>query len=360
MTSGIVSDRRLLLMGASGCVFYRRGRLYYADAPASSQHFLCEIPYDGVKGRLSRFGLSERMLRLGPRGAAWIDDKQFLFCCKGGIYRADTVSGSVTLEHRFPDGMSAPLSLCALSGVSGFTDGILYGDYTGRRQDISIVRRTPAGGWQSVYTFPMGTVLHIHALIPDPANGRVLILTGDRDAESGIWEAREDFRQVRPLLRGSQQYRSCFAVPWRGHIYYATDTPLEDNGLYDLDEGTGQVTKLRDLPGPVIYGASCVENGQMRMVMATSVEPDSRQTGLRYLLSYRRGPGVKSWDSCILSGSPETGVKVVRRFRKDMLPMTLFQFGNAYFPAGEGGWRYCCPQSVRTCHEKTIEIGVNL
>lgn len=357
MISGIVSNRRLLLMGSNGCVFYRRGKLYYADAPASAQRFLCKVPYDGAKKYLSRFGLAERMLRLEPRGAAWVDDKQFLFCCKGCIYRVDTVSGSVTREHRFSDGMSAPLSLCTLSCVPGFTDGVLYGDYTGRRQDISIVRRTPAGDWQTVYIFPLGMVLHIHALIPDPVNGRVLILTGDSDSEAGIWEAREDFQQVRPLLRGSQQYRSCFAVPWRGHIYYATDTPLEGNALYDLDEGTGKVTKLRDLPGPVIYGAFCIENGRMRMVMSTSVEPDSRQTGLRYLLSYRRGPGVKSWDSCILSGSPETGMEIVRRFRKDLLPMALFQFGNAYFPAGEGGWRCCCPQSVRACHEKTIEIG---
>ena len=350
------SSKQLLLRGEDRNIFNRCGKLFFSRSVGETECFLVNIPCSFAQRVGAAFSLTERMLRLIPRCAAWVDEDTFVFARKGRIFCVKISERSVCEEHTFQSGMSAPLNFCPVSSVPGFTDGLLYGSYITHYGNTVIRRRNAAGEWKEVYRFPEGRILHIHGIIADAPRERLLILTGDSDEESGIWEARNDFAYVRLLLGGSQQYRSCVAFPEEGHILFATDTPLEDNHLYDFDETTGRVAEVCPLPGPVICGTAYEKNGMLHYAFSTSVEPDSRLTGVRYLLTSRLGAGVKTRSSFVFSGSRKTGFQQVAAFPKDGWPMGLFQFGNVFFPGGTEKNLYLCPQSVKKYTGKTMEV----
>lgn len=350
------SARQMLLCGEGNDIFYQRGKLFLADDKGGRERFLASVPGSLLQRVGAAFSLTERVLRLIPRCAAWVDEDTFVFARKGRIFRVSISGQSICEEHTFQSGMSAPLSFCRVSHVPGFTDGLLYGSYITQHGTTAIWRRDAAGEWREAYRFPEGRILHIHGIIADASRERLLILTGDSDEESGIWEARNDFAEVRLLLGGSQQYRSCVAFPEEGHILFATDTPLEDNHLYDFDETTGSVAKVCPLPGPVICGTVYRKNGVPHYAFSTSVEPDSRLTGIRYLLTRRLGAGVKTRSSYVFSGSRKDGFRQIAAFSKDEWPMGLCQFGNVFFPGGTKNNLYLCPQSVKKYAGKTMEV----
>jgi len=352
------SQKRLLLTGGAVNVLYSQGKYYVCAALGEEERLLCSAPIHGLRRLYAKLSLMSRTLRLEPRCAAWVNGHQFVVTQQGAIWRIDVVSGKVCMEHRFESGVSAPLCFCTLQGLNGFPDGILYGTYCGRNRNstVCIWLRTDLAEWKNVYAFPRGRVLHIHSLIPDYEKNRLLVLTGDSDSESGIWEFRGGFDAPRLLLGGSQQYRTCAAFPGNGHILFATDTPLEQNWLYDYNEVTGQVQSIYPLPGPVICSGSFIAEGEKMHCFSTSVEPDSRKRGLSYLLTRRLGPGVQTRESHVFAGNRCRGFREICMFRKDFLPMALCGFGNTAFPAGESEHLYLCPQNTRRYNGKTLEV----
>jgi hypothetical protein len=283
---------------------------------------------------LSKLRLTERMFRLEPRMAMAITEEKYLISFCGAIYCADIHKGTIICEHKYRQGMNNPMNFCKIEGIDGFDNCIAYGEYWGNvaRDDVSIYLRK-GEQWEKAFTFPIGAIQHIHGLIADKYRNCVLILTGDKDDESGIWVAKNNFKEVVPILIGSQRYRACVAFPVAEGILYATDSPLEKNviAIATKDTGGWRASVLYDMPGPCIYGVK-VEG---KYVFATSVEPDSRIRGIRYWFTYRLGQGVKDRKSHIIIGSLNEGFKDAVVFNKDILPMLLFQFGNVQFPSGE-------------------------
>lgn len=96
------------------------------------------------------------------------------------------------------------------------------------------------------------------------------------------------------------------------------------------------------------------KNGCKQYLFATSVEPDSRITGLRYLLTYRLGKGVKNRCTYVFAGNEKDGFHKVLSLKKDGLPMGLFQFGNIQFPNAEE--LVCVPQAVWRYDGKTLRL----
>lgn len=154
----------------------------------------------------------------------------------GYIYRYSVTDNNIEIEHKFTQGMNNPLSFSSRYDGNKLVD-LLYGEYMWNKtkEPVSIYRRTD-GNWNKVFSFPTDTISHIHNIFFDKFKNRYIILTGDDDSESGIWEADINFEYVRPIIKGLQKYRACIAYPTKDAIYYATDTPLEQNYLYKLTE----------------------------------------------------------------------------------------------------------------------------
>lgn len=338
-------------------LIYRSGTFYRCVAGKEPQA-VCKVPASARERLCIRFRLMERLLRYEPRFGIRMENGSYLVSWNGGLFCLNTESRSFQKIFPYRNGMHNPLSITKATAVPGFRDGFLFGDYWGNSSMEAVSLYYCDGETvETVYTFPAGTVRHIHGLTADPKRERILIFTGDDDAESGIWEAKDGFRSVKPLLIGSQKYRSCAVYPLEDGLLYATDTPLCDNFIYFYDEKTKQLSTAYPLNGPCIYSEMTESpDGERFYLFATSVEPDSRRKGLSYTLSYRLGDGVHSRYATLVYGNPEKGFHEIFRCKKDLFPMVPFQFGNFRLPHSEDGKIYAVGQSVAGLDGKTICI----
>lgn len=298
-----------------------------------------------IHGRLKSFTLIERLLRYEPRVAVVIDSDTFMYSDHGAIYRYDVVQNNVSKIHSFGGGMNNPLSFCVRHNEDGNLVELLYGEYAWntKKEAVSIYRYNMRT-WKKVYSFQAGTITHIHNIFYDNYKKRYLIVTGDDDKESALWEADEEFCDVKIVCGGSQKYRACMVLTTNKGVYYATDTPLEQNYIYYLDENK-LLHEVYRMPGPCIYGTIWNEC----LYMATSVEGDPTLVGWQYRLSNKLGKGVNDRNVHIIKCDREGNVTEVASFRKDFLPMWLFQFGNAQFPSANDG--------VYVSTQSTVEKG---
>lgn len=284
-----------------------------------------------------------RLLRLNPRAAINLDEKTILFSSNGKIYKYDIELNEISVEHSFDKGMNNPLSFCKGPNC------ILYGEYIWNESKgpVSIFSRIN-GTWIKVYSFPNNSITHIHNILYNDIDNCYYILTGDADSESGIWKADLSFSLVEPIIVGSQQYRSCCACIIGDELFYATDTPIEDNYFYSVKSKNKSV-KISKLPGSVIYGR-VINN---HFYFSTTVEPDSTISKWRYRFTRKLGSGIADRYSHIFVFSKEKGITEICKLEKDFMPMWLFQFGNVLFPSTTDEKIYLVPQSIKHKHGKT-------
>ena len=344
-----LSKKRALYIGDEFGLLYTHGKLWACDRGFQNEKLIGKLPCGIVQSLMTKFFLTERMFRYKPRCAVRVSENEVIISCMGMVYLVDVRQRTIRAEHRFRHGMRNALRFCRIEGIPGFDSCVAYGEYWGNPDAEAVGVYCRSGGkWRKAYSFSRGSVLHIHGFCPDPAHKRVLILTGDQDRESGIWAAYDNFKRVEPVKVGSQQYRACAAFAFGDQILYATDTALENNALYLLNVD-GSIQKIYDMPGPCIFASEFLgTDGQRQFAFATSVEPDSRISGIRYMLTRRLATGVKSRHSCLIVGDPAHGFRTALKINKDILPMGLFGFGNLLFPDNELGSLTFLPQGLRS------------
>lgn len=306
-----------------------------------------------------------RLFRLEPRLAIKLRENYFLVSVLGKIYCLEKWNKSwiLTLEHTFRVGMNNPLGMVKICGIKNISECVVYGEYwkNALKEPVKIIKREE-GRWSTAYEFPPNTITHIHGIVPDQKRQCVYILTGDDDSESGIWEAKNNFSEVNPIILGKQIFRSCVAFPVNEGLLYATDTPLEKNFIILLfleGQQRGKIKKLYPINGSCIYGSRIVKDNSEYFVISTSVEGDSRKSGFKYLLSRRRGPGILSDEvHCLCMKGINSIPQLLGSFKKDFWPY-IFQFGSVTFPSDSKKYIYGTPIGVRRYDGKTIEFFLN-
>ena len=278
---------------------------------------------------------SIRLKRLEVRAAIPFDDRYMICAVRHHIEILDTEEKKAWTDES-GEGLSV-LYFTQVRNLAGFEDGIYFGDYTGHQhKDVISIFRKRAGDikapWENCYTFPEESFNHIHNLVPDPDNSRLLILTGDEGPGCGFFEAKDGFRDVHVLFAGGQTDRACVAFPQGTGFLYATDTPMTGNGLYRACEGAGgwERTKIADLAGSCIRGCRFQGN----IYLATTVEPETakeRSKFIREILRNRPGPGIRDRSSHLYRWNEAEGLRELGTFRKDAWNMVFFQFGSVSF-----------------------------
>ncbi len=164
------------------------------------------------------------------------------------------------------------------------------------------------------YTFPKGSIRHVHNIVHDPWENCLWVLTGDYGNECRILRASCDFSRVDTVLQGNQQARAVALVPTEDGLYFSSDTPLEANFIYRLDR-IGTLSQLAPISSSSIYGCRVGD----RVFFSTMVEPSEVN---------------RDQDVRIYAGNLSKGWQPLLSWRKDRWPMSLFQYGNASLPDG--------------------------
>lgn len=198
---------------------------------------------------LSLFPPLRRVTRSEASGILLPGDGARLCVAFKGIFRADPGSGEYRRVFRFPRGFR-PLNLCA--GPDG---RIYWGEYFLNLRSSNPVRiygsADEGRSWQVVFTFPAGAICHVHRIVYDPYADALLVCTGDREEEAGIWQTKDGFRSLTILIRT----RTTALISCPRAFLYGTDYPRGENFIMALDRQSGRATKIQKVPGPVLYGS---------------------------------------------------------------------------------------------------------
>jgi len=284
---------------------------------------------------LMKFKILIRLFRLGVRYGIQIHEGLIIVVFNKRIYEIDLKSKACKEVFKIFRG-SAPLNICEIKNIKGFENCFAFGEYFGNfeKDEVHIYKRKINGSWEVAFTFPKGTMEHIHSIVPDRFNDCLWILAGDFANSSCIWMAKDNFSSVIPILRGSQNYRSCVAFATEDGLLYATDSQFESNSIRLLKRNNKEwvSVEISQLNGSSIYG--CYLGGE-NVCFSTTVEGDSLSKGkfLKYL-DRKPGPGIKSPESHIVIGNLRDGFYSVMTKKKDIYPFILFQFGTFLFPTG--------------------------
>lgn len=272
-----------------------------------------------------------RLLRLGIRAAIAIDESHIVISIGNILHEVDLANGKLSKGFFCGEGVR-PLSFTTVNDIDNFDDGIYFGGYVGSflKNPIHVYKRIGVDQWGIVYTFPQGEIDHIHEVIVDPYRMCLWIFTGDFGDAAGIWKVEYNFNKVTPILRGSQNYRSCVAFATPEGVIYATDTPFQDNFIYLMSE-SGELKIIQSINGSCIYGCQWKD----KYVFSSTVELDGRNNTLKILTtSYKWGTGIKDSYAHLYVGSIANGFTDVYMEKKDFWP-PLFQFASFHFPAGK-------------------------
>ena len=329
-------SKPLLFLSENQLVLYRRNRIYLYNIDSDNLEYLASFEYSIKHFLFSSISLLSRLLRLNFCNAVMLDDNHVLLVFNRSYYELDLRKMSL-YRGMFVSRGSRPLNMVRVEDIEGFDDGLYYGEYfdNANRGEVFVKQIFSKDRERIVYTFPPNTIYHVHNLLPDKNNQCVWIFTGDLNNESGIWKATNNFSKVEPVKIGSQLYRACIAFIVPEGILYATDSQEETNYICLLYEEDGEykVRKIQEISGPVIYGTKYRDG----YCFSTTVEPAivkkySRKEMLRYLLTLKKGKGVKDYKSHLYLGSLKNGFRDIYSAKKDLLPMGLFQFGALMFP----------------------------
>lgn len=334
MSKAMLIDRQLAplcFMPDGSLVCYQYGDiLLFRDGTLQKRLSL----FSGLKERLlGRSRLLYRLLRLGVRAALAIDEQHVLISVGHRLFELNTETGDLS-EGCSCDENVRPLLFTGVQGITSFDDAILYGGYFLNREmcPMHIYQRLGVDQWERVYTFPQGTINHIHQIVPDPYRDCLWVFTGDFDEASAIWKITDHFRSVERVVCNDQKYRACVVHALPEGLLYATDAPYADDYIYLFHPDTLEVEELTPISGSCIYGCRWKD----QYVFSTTVEGDGRHlTPWQFCFSRELGAGIKDNSAHLYVGHPKTGFKEIYQEEKDRWPFYTFQFGVFKFPYGD-------------------------
>ena len=276
--------------------------------------------------------LATRLLRLGIRAVEVLDNDHIILSCGNVLYELDLNTGIMSEGWFCGEGVR-PLTFTKVEGISGFTDGIYFGGYLGNmeKKPVHVYRRTCVDKWDRVYTFPQGSINHVHNIVADPYRQCLWVFTGDFDESAAIWKVTEDFKKVECFACNDQKWRADIIYPLEEGLLYATDAPFADDYIYLLNPDTKELREILPIAGSNIYGCQWKD----KYVFSTTVEGDGRNTPkMEFLFGKKRGAGIKDEYVHMYMGNLKDGFQEIYKEKKDGMPYYTFQFGVFKYPHG--------------------------
>lgn len=327
-----------------------RNRIVTLDLESGARTHVCDLPGSLFARWLRTRPLLSRLLRLNCLWAERLDSGALLFATREGVFRVGAERGP-TPDLKLPEGVYF-LSVAQTDGFGLFEAGLYAGEYLANAamKAVSVWHRDQDGRWRVVHTFPDGTINHVHAVVPDPENRTIWLLTGDFDHGPCIWKSTPGFERVERVFGPDQRSRACWLLAQRGRLAWASDTQLEANAVYAADlEPPGEPRSIGAIAGSSIY-ATAVGDG---MLFSTVVEP--ARASRRNPLAWFAARPAKA-----IAGVVEVAwldadhrVRPLFRFRPRRLPFRLFEYPTVLFPKIQGPGAHFCMygRTLRRCDD---------
>lgn len=233
----------------------KKYKLYKCDLNTGKWRQYAKVKDDSFLRKVFRsVWLLTRLTRTEVNKWYLLQDGSELCIARKGIFRKPAGSDTFVKTFNVQRG-SRPMNLCEAD------DGtVLFGEYFQNleKKAVHVYKSDDHGQtWSVCYTFPEGNINHIHGLFKDPYTGRIWIATGDRVNECILGYTEDNFKTMKEVFRGGQDYRSCIMLFYKDYIIYATDSQYQQNKIKKIDRETLEITDLQEVQGPVIRGTQC-------------------------------------------------------------------------------------------------------
>jgi len=201
---------------------------------------------------------------------------------------------------------------------------LYYGEYSGDRERVDTHIYSSQPDWPECriyYTFPAGSIRHIHAVQYDPFSGAIWVATGDRDDESqiGFFSNMVGGSKLNVIASGDQRFRAVSLLFTRDYVYWGTDAQDRSNAIVRWCRSTGSVEHLSAVDGPVFYSTT---DSRGRLFFTTAAE---RMQNEKSFAALWMSPDGQAWSK-------------VAQWKKHNFPIVfgydVFGFGVLSLPAG--------------------------
>lgn len=274
-----------------------------------------KLPISPFKRFIGFFRVFRRLLRLDMCNVFLISD-QLLIIRKGIVYNYDLT------ERKLHKTLSLKQCNNILhQSICRTPDGrVFFGEYGNNpnREPVDIyVSKNKGKSWEIAYTFPKGSIRHVHGCYYDRFTNKIWTLTGDLEGENLIQISDLDFNNIEVLGDGSQKFRAVNLFFKEAEVHWIMDSPIEKNYQFVYNRITKKITKLNHFNGPIWY-LKRLEDGFF--LAASSVE---------------KGKGVLSSQACLYGSKNLINWEIIEKFEKDFLPMPYFKWGVLAFSEGK-------------------------
>lgn len=339
----------LCLEGGNTVLCFSRGSFFLLDAVSLKKSVVCKIKLDKKRRIASFFPILVRRFGINEVKCVQINEEFALVNYHRKFYIFNLKKWEI---DEIPKGKSNG-SVLSFAKTS---NGIMFGDYgyNPQKKEMGIyLLKTNPFKIEQVYLFKAGEINHIHRIVEEDISGRLWILTGDFGNSASILYTDDFFATINKAVAGSQQYRSCTAVPHNQGLIYLTDTPMEENHIIKLIDN--KIEKLLPMNGSCIYSALIGDS----IIYSTTVENETNELNNKSnAYRYNLGKGIKDWyvelNSFNICNYKQ---KSILRIKKDVLPMLPFQYGCFRFAyENEGEYLYFYGQAIEKYDQVVIRI----
>jgi hypothetical protein len=267
------------------------------------QHFSAYAPVFWEKV-FSRSRMLSRLLRSGFYAFSPFKDGSSLAVVKGRLLKMKSAGMDFRPTFILTRG-TRPLNICVDPG-----ERVFWGEYFNNpdRDKVNIYYSEDKGDhWEIIYSFPKGSIRHIHGIFHDSFRGGFWILTGDEGAECKICYTL-DFKSIEVVAQGTQNCRAVSVIPYADGLVVPTDTPYESNFIQWFDIKSCKFYQLHPLPNSAFFSMKTAD----LCIISTAVEYSKTNLSPHsYLMASTDG---KVW-------------KELYKQRKDIWHLKYFQFG---------------------------------
>lgn len=188
-----------------------------------------------------------RFLRRGVHHLAIIKDNYVVFR-KGKVETYDNEGTLLSVFNDFKG--SRPLKVYCDSEI------LIFGEYWSNknREEVRIFYSREGIHWCSKVVFGPNSIRHIHGIYHDKYRNKFLILTGDADSESGIFQT-SDFVNIDKILSGSQATRAVSLIVEEERFILPMDSPLEPNYIQSFDRSSKKLSRLIWIAGSAFHAS---------------------------------------------------------------------------------------------------------
>lgn len=286
-------------------IYSSGNRLYIQEGESTTSLLVKEVLPDSLS-------LIRRMLRSDIHNAIMCKDT-LIVVVRGKLlfYRSGKPVGQLLIIRG-----KRPLR----DGIVCFGNDLFYGDYwmNPQRDKANIYRVDLLTLKQEIF-FSFDRVQHIHFVQKDHLFVESLLIgTGDRNNECGIYRLDTRSGEIETLLEGSQKYRLVSVIQVKEYLIWGTDAPNEDNYIYRFDRKNKVLKRLQKIGGPAYYSA-LTKKGYM--YIATTIE----QRGRHQAIIYESKDKGLTWNE-------------YEKFQKDIWHCRYFGYGIIEFISGQ---EYC-------------------